>query len=130
MNLLTVLLALSPVIVIFLLLTLRRTAADVAGLIGWIVVVGVAGMVWIVGRWKLVWEGLVPILIAGLTAGFIAIGMNGLGLVTTTGIAAGLGVVLAMVIYLKVTGRTIIDRSTAPRSIYFLTRFLKLGSYG
>ena len=263
MNLLTVLLALSPVIVIFLLLTLRRTAADVAGLIGWIVVVGVAwlcfqtplpitlqaslagvvaslpislvvatsilqvtimletgaiarvvaliksvapgdrvvqimlinvgfgilltalgavpvsilppimlalgyssfaaialpaigydalctyallgipvvvfanfagqpvdqvggyfarympvistciglGMVWIVGRWKLVWEGLVPILIAGLTAGFIAIGMNRLGLVTTTGIAAGLGVVLAMVIYLKVTGRTIIDRS-------------------
>ena len=248
MNLVAVLLALSPVIVIFLLLTLRRTAADVAGLIGWIVVVGVAwlcfqtpllitlqaslagvvaslpislvvatsilqmtimletgaiarvvaliksvapgdrvvqimrinvgfgtlltalgavpvsilppimlalgyssfaaialpaigydalctyallgipvvvfanfagrpvdqvggyfarympvistcigmGMVWIVGRWKLVWEGLVPILIAGLTAGFIAIGMNRLGLVTTTGIAAGLGVVLAM----------------------------------
>ena len=42
MNLVAVLLALSPVIVIFLLLTLRRTAADVAGLIGWIVVVGVA----------------------------------------------------------------------------------------
>ena len=35
MNLLAVLLALSPVIVILLLLTLRRTAADVAGLIGW-----------------------------------------------------------------------------------------------
>ena len=29
------LLAISPVLVIFLLLLLRRTAADVAGLIGW-----------------------------------------------------------------------------------------------
>ena len=42
MNLLAVLLALSPVIVIFLLLILRRTAADVAGLIGWAVAVAVA----------------------------------------------------------------------------------------
>ena len=30
------------------------------------------GMLWIVGRWKLVWKGLVPTLIAGLTAGLIA----------------------------------------------------------
>ncbi len=69
------------------------------------------GMVWIVGRWKLVLKGLVPILVAGLTAGFIAIGMNALGMVTTTGIIAGLGVILAMIVYLKVTGRAIIDRS-------------------
>ncbi len=42
MNLLAVLLALSPVIVILLLLILRRTAADVAGVIGWVFTVVVA----------------------------------------------------------------------------------------
>ena len=69
------------------------------------------GMLWIVGRWKLVWKGLVPTLIAGLTAGFIAIGMNAAGLVTLTGVAAGLGVILVMLAYLKLTGRPILDRS-------------------
>ncbi len=38
----SVLLAVSPVLVVFLLLLLRRTAADVAGLIGWVVTVVVA----------------------------------------------------------------------------------------
>jgi lactate permease len=38
----SVLLAVSPVLVIFLLLLLRRTAADVAGLLGWLVTVVVA----------------------------------------------------------------------------------------
>lgn len=39
---LSIVLAISPVLVIFLLLLLRRTAADVAGLIGWLVTVVVA----------------------------------------------------------------------------------------
>jgi lactate permease len=69
------------------------------------------GMVWIVGRWRLMWRGAVPALIAGLTAGFVAIGMNALGMVTLTGIAAGLSVVVAMVIYLRASGRPLIDRS-------------------
>jgi lactate permease len=38
----SVLLAVSPVLVIFLLLLLRRTAADIAGLIGWVVTLAVA----------------------------------------------------------------------------------------
>ncbi len=42
MNLLSVLLALSPVLIILLLLTLRRTAADTAGVIGWVAAVLVA----------------------------------------------------------------------------------------
>jgi L-lactate permease len=37
MNGVAVLLALAPVIVIFLLLALRRAPADVAGVVGWIV---------------------------------------------------------------------------------------------
>lgn len=69
------------------------------------------GMLWIVGRWKMMWRGLIPTLIAGLTAGFIAVGMNSLGLVTITGIGAGMGVILVLLLYLKLTGRPLIDRS-------------------
>ncbi len=68
-------------------------------------------MLWLAGGWKLLWRGVIPTLIAGLTAGLIAIGMNALGLVTLTGIAAGLGVIAVMLIYLKLTGQTLIDRS-------------------
>ena len=67
-------------------------------------------MLWLVGGWKLLWRGVFPTLITGLTAGMIAIGMNTLGLVTLTGIAAGLGVIAVMLIYLKLTGQTLIDR--------------------
>lgn len=69
------------------------------------------GMLYIVGKWKMMWRGAIPTLIAGLTAGFIAVGMNELGLITLTGIAAGAGVVVVMLAYLKLTGRTLIDRS-------------------
>lgn len=69
------------------------------------------GMLYIVGKWSLVWKGLVPTLIAGLTAGLIAMGMNKLGLISITGIAAGLGVVVAMLLYLKLTGQQVYDRN-------------------
>jgi lactate permease len=68
------------------------------------------GMLWIVGKWKLMAKGFIPTLLAGLTAGFIAIGMNAIGVVTLTGIAAGIGVILVMLLYLKLTGKKIIDR--------------------
>ena len=67
-------------------------------------------MLWLAGGWKLLWRGLIPTILAGVTAGFIAIGMNALGLVTLTGIAAGLGVVVIMLTYLKITGQTLVDR--------------------
>ncbi len=69
------------------------------------------GMLWIVGRWQLMWRGLVPALLAGLTAGLIAMAMNALGMVTLTGIAAGLGVIVVMVLYLRLAGRPVRDRS-------------------
>ncbi|MBN2387328.1 MAG: L-lactate permease [Anaerolineales bacterium] len=69
------------------------------------------GMLWIVGKWKLVWKGLLPALIAGLTAGAIAIGMNSLHLVPLTGVAAGLGVVVIMLAYLVATRSRLYDRS-------------------
>jgi len=67
-------------------------------------------MLWLAGGWKLLWRGIFPTILSGVTAGFIAIGMNALGLVTLTGIAAGLGVVIVMLIYLKLTGQTLQDR--------------------
>jgi lactate permease len=67
-------------------------------------------MLWIVGGWKLVWRGLIPTLLAGLTAGFIAIGMNAIGMVTLTGVAAGLGVVIVVLAYLKLSGQKLVDR--------------------
>lgn len=69
------------------------------------------GMLWIVGGLKMLRKGLLPTLLSGLTAGFIAIGMNSIGMVTLTGVAAGIGVVLVMLLYLKFTGKPIMDRS-------------------
>lgn len=69
------------------------------------------GMVWIVGKWRLVRQGLLAIVLTGLTAGGIAVAMNALGMVTLTGIAAGLGVIAVMFLYLRVTGRPLRDRS-------------------
>jgi lactate permease len=69
------------------------------------------GMLFIVGRWKMMVAGFFPALLAGVTAGLICVGMNALGLVTLTGIAAGLGVIVVMLAYLKLTGRILVDRS-------------------
>ena len=68
-------------------------------------------MLWLAGGWKLLWRGFFPTVLAGVTAGLIAIGMNALGLVTLTGIAAGLGVIIVILIYLKFTGQTLQERS-------------------
>lgn len=68
-------------------------------------------MMWVVGGWKMVIKGLVPTLLAGLTAGFITIGMNYLRLIPLTGIVAGLGVIIVMMVYLKVRRRPLLDRS-------------------
>jgi len=67
-------------------------------------------MLWLAGGWKLLWRGLLPTILVGVTAGLVAIGMNAMGLVTLTGIAAGLAVVAVMLIYLKLTGSVLISR--------------------
>jgi lactate permease len=69
------------------------------------------GMLWIIGGWRMIWQGLVPTLLAGVSAGLIAIGMAFTGQVPLTGIAAGLGVIAVMLAYLKLRGRRLIDRS-------------------
>jgi lactate permease len=69
------------------------------------------GMLWIVGKWKLIWKGLIPALLAGGTAGFTAIAMNSFGLIPLTGVAAGLCVILFMLFYLMAMRKPIIDNS-------------------
>ena len=69
------------------------------------------GMLWIVGGWMMLQKGLFPALLSVLTAGFIAIGMNAIGMVTLTGVAAGLGVILVMLVYLLVTRKPLWDVS-------------------
>lgn len=69
------------------------------------------GMLQLTGGTAMVRKGLVPALIAGLTAGGIAILMAKAGLVTITGIASGLGVIVALVIYVKLTGKQLQDRN-------------------
>jgi len=73
-------------------------------------------MLWLVGGWKLLWRGLIPTILSGTSAGFIALGMNALGLVTLTGISAGLGVVVVMLLYLKLTGQTMQARNQLSES--------------
>jgi lactate permease len=69
------------------------------------------GMLWLVGKGPMVRRGFIPALLAGLTAGSIAILMNALHLIPLTGIMAGLGVILVMLLYLRLTGQTLRDRS-------------------
>jgi lactate permease len=67
-------------------------------------------MLWVAGGSGLLRRGLLPALIAGLTAGLIAIGMNAAGMVTLTGVIAGAGVVLVMLLYLKLARQPLLDR--------------------
>jgi lactate permease len=69
------------------------------------------GMLWIVGGLKMVAKGLVPALLSGVTAGLIAMGMNAIGLIPLTGVAAGLGFILVMMAYLALTKKSILDRA-------------------
>jgi lactate permease len=56
-------------------------------------------------------RGLLPALLSGLTAGLIAMGMNAIGMVTLTGVAAGLGVILVMLVYLLASRKPLWDKS-------------------
>jgi lactate permease len=69
------------------------------------------GMLWIVGGWRMLTRGLLPALLSGLTAGLIAMGMNAIGMVTLTGVAAGLGVILVMLVYLLASRKPLWDKS-------------------
>lgn len=69
-------------------------------------------MLWIVGRWQALREGWLPCLITGGVIGLVSSVSNRYdNLVVLTGVLCGLAVIAAMVVYLRVTGRALIDRS-------------------
>ncbi len=67
------------------------------------------GMLYLVGRFKLMLRGAFPTIIAGLTAGFVAIGMNRIGMTTLTGVAAGAAVIVIMAAYVSLRGQKVYD---------------------
>lgn len=70
------------------------------------------GMLWIVGGWKQIKEGFVPCLLAGLTMGFTAVIVAHLGTgIVLTGVMGGMATILTMLIYMKLKGKPILDRS-------------------
>jgi lactate permease len=73
------------------------------------------GMLWIVGRWKLIKEGFIPCTIAGLTNGGVAIAVSHIPVlaagVVLTGVMAGFSTMVMMLLYLKLRGKPIVDRS-------------------
>lgn len=69
-------------------------------------------MLWIVGKWKGIKEGWLPCLITGLVIGVVAYFTNRVeNLVVLTGILCGMAVIITMALYLKLSGKKLIDKS-------------------
>ncbi|MGE5453600.1 MAG: L-lactate permease, partial [Methylocystaceae bacterium] len=74
-------------------------------------VIGI-GMLWLVGGFKAIKEGIVPCLLAGVTMGFTAVAVAHIGTgIVLTGVLGGAAAIVVMLLYLKITGKPIIDRS-------------------
>jgi len=84
------------------------------------------GMLQLTGGTAMVKKGLVPALLAGVTAGVVAILMAHAGLVTITGIAAGLAVIFVLVVYVKLTGKTLQDRGLLNEKDFAAEKHLSL----
>ncbi|MDF2874764.1 MAG: putative L-lactate permease family protein [Sporomusa sp.] len=73
------------------------------------------GMLWIVGKGKLMKAGFIPCMLAGATNGGVAIAIAYIpflnGAVLLTGVIAGFCTMLMLLLYLKLQGKPIIDRS-------------------
>lgn len=68
-------------------------------------------MLWIIGGFKLMKQGFIPTVISGVVIGLTAIGVNKIGGTVLTGVFAGMATILVMLVYLKVLGKPIIDKS-------------------
>lgn len=69
-------------------------------------------MLWIVGQWKGIKEGLIPCLITGMIIGIVSYFTNKYdNLVVLTGVLCGIAVIIAMVVLLLLLGKTVIDKS-------------------
>jgi lactate permease len=69
-------------------------------------------MLWIVGKWKAIKEGMLPCLITGGVIAVVAYFTNRVdNLVALTGILCGIAVIVVMIVYLKLSGKKVIDKS-------------------
>jgi lactate permease len=69
-------------------------------------------MLWIVGKWKAVKQGWFPCLLTGAVIGCVSFFTNRFdNLVVLTGVMCGIAVIIAMIIYLKIQGKKVIDKS-------------------
>jgi len=72
-------------------------------------------MLWIVGRGKLIREGFIPCILAGVTSGGVAVAVAHIPTlnagVLLTGAIAGFCTIIMLLLYLKLLGKPIIDRS-------------------
>jgi len=69
-------------------------------------------MLWIVGRWQGIKDGWFVCLLTGAVIGVVAFFTNRYdNLVVLTGVLCGIAVIVTMVLYLKITGKKVIDRS-------------------
>ncbi|HWI54258.1 MAG TPA: L-lactate permease [Desulfobacteria bacterium] len=69
-------------------------------------------MLWIIGGFKLVRQGFIPTIISGVVIGLTAFWVNKIGGTVLTGVFAGLATVIVMLLYLKILGKPVIDKST------------------
>ena len=73
-------------------------------------------MLWIVGKWAALREGWLPCLITGGVIGIVSFITNRYdNLVVLTGVLCGFAVIVAMIIYLRLTGKRLIDKSRLTR---------------
>ncbi len=69
-------------------------------------------MLWIVGKWQGIKDGWFVCLLTGAVIGVVAYFTNQYdNLVVLTGVMCGIAVIITMVLYLKITGKKVIDRS-------------------
>ena len=68
-------------------------------------------MLWLAGGWQELRRSWFVAVITGISAGAIAIAMNLAGLPTLTGVVAGAGVIVIMLLYLKLIRQPLIDRA-------------------
>lgn len=69
-------------------------------------------MLWIVGKWKAIRKGWLPCVTCGAVIAVVAYFTNRVdNLVVLTGVLCGIAVIAAMILYLKVTGKKVIDKS-------------------
>ncbi|MBD3162515.1 MAG: L-lactate permease [Candidatus Eisenbacteria bacterium] len=83
-------------------LTLQQTGFLFARYIPFVTTAIALGMLWIVGRWRMVARGAVPALLTGATAGFVCWAMAAIDLVPLTGIVAGVAIIGLMALLLAV----------------------------